>query len=83
MVPKPDTFKPLKGKWCYALKYNAEGEITRYKARYVAKSFTQKYGIDFNETYSATTKLSTIRILLAFAAQNNVKLYQLDVKTAY
>ena len=83
IVPKPDNIEPLSGKWVFALKYNAEGEITRYKARYVARGYAQKHGVDFNETYSPTTKLSTVRILLNFAAQYNVKLFQLDVKTAY
>ena len=66
----------------YALKYGPKGEISRFKGRFVAKSFKQNEGRDFHKTYSPTTKMSTIRVFLGIAIQNRYELRQLDIKTA-
>jgi len=57
--------------------------VLKYKARFVAKGYRQVYGRDYNETFSPTAKLSTIRMIVAIAAQYDANLHQLDVKTAY
>ena len=79
----PNGTKPLKGKWHFAVKYNADGTVNKYKARFVAKGFSQKEGVDYNETYSPTARLTTIRVLLNLAAQYEVCPKQLDIKTAF
>ena len=71
------------GKWHFALKRNSKGEIIRHKARYVARGFKQKRGVDYDQTYSPTVKMITLRVLLSSAVQNEMKLKQLDIKTAY
>jgi hypothetical protein len=73
----------VKGKWCYAIKRDSEGNITRHKARYVAKGYSQVKGKDFEETYSPTVKMTTLRTLIAFAAQQDQHIKQMDIKTAY
>ncbi|KAH9770959.1 hypothetical protein KPL71_012540 [Citrus sinensis] len=55
----------------------------RYKARLAAKGFTQKHGVDFNEVFSLVVKYSSIRVLLAITAFNDLELDQMDVKTAF
>ena len=75
--------KPIGSRWHFALKYGPNGEISRFKARFVAKGFSQVGGRDFHETYSPTAKMSTIRIVLSLAVQNRYQLRQLDIKTAY
>ena len=57
--------------------------MSKYKARFVARGFTQRHGDDYTDTFSPTTKLSTIRILLSIAANRNMRLKQLDIKSAY
>ena len=66
----------------FALKYGPNGETSRFRARFVAKSFEQIEGKDFHKTYSPTIKMSTIKIFLGIAIQNRYELRQLDIKTA-
>ena len=51
-------------KWVYKIKYKSDGTLDKYKARLVTKGFFQCQGIDY-ETFAATTKMSTIRLVLA------------------
>ena len=55
----------------------------RNKARLVAKGFSQVEGLDFEETFAPVARLEAIRILLAYASHHEIKLYQMDVKSAF
>ena len=57
--------------------------MDKYKARLVAKGFSQHEGIDYEETFAPTAKMSTIRLVLAIAAQFRWKFHQMDVKSAF
>jgi hypothetical protein len=57
--------------------------VIRNKARLVAQGYTQVEGQDFGETYAPVARLEAIRLLLAFAAHHDFKLYQMDVKSAF
>ncbi len=70
------------GKWVYAMKKNNDG-TDKYKARYVSKGFSQKKGVNYDETFSPTASMTSIRVLAQKAAQDNLIVHQMDVKTAY
>jgi hypothetical protein len=83
LVPFPVGKKVVSCKWVYALKQDLDGKIKRYKARLVARGYSQTYGIDYDETFTPVTKMSTVRTLISCAANFDWPLYQLDVKNAF
>jgi hypothetical protein len=79
----PPGKKPIGCKWVYKVKYKADGTLDKYKAQLVAKGFSQREGIDYEETFSPTTKMSTIQLVLAMVTQFGWKVHQMDVKSAF
>ena len=75
--------KPITAKWVFKIKRKADGSIERYKARLVARGFTQKYGIDFLDTFAPVARMASIRLLLAVACIMDYNLTQMDVDTAF
>ncbi|WP_264802584.1 reverse transcriptase domain-containing protein, partial [Bacillus sp. CN2] len=83
LVPPPPDCKPIGTKWVFKNKQGEDGHVVRNKARLVAKGYSQKEGIDYEETFAPVARLEAIRILLAFAASKGFKLFQMDVKSAF
>jgi hypothetical protein len=71
----PSGKKPIGCKWVYKVKYKADGTLDKYKARLVAKGFSQREGIDYEETFAPTMNMSTIHLVLAMAAQQGWKVH--------
>ena len=83
LVPRPPNKSIIGTRWVFRNKLDDSGNIVRNKARLVAQGYSQQEGIDYDETYAPVARLEAIRLLIAFAALKNFKLYQMDVKTAF
>jgi transposase InsO family protein len=89
---KMETFKladlppgraPIGCKWVLTVKRDEAGRVVRFKARLVARGFTQTAGVDYKETFASVVKFSSIRMIFALAAQLDLTVYQVDIKTAF
>ncbi|GFY09868.1 retrovirus-related Pol polyprotein from transposon TNT 1-94 [Trichonephila clavipes] len=79
----PSDRKAIGNRWVFKIKQNADGTVQRFKSRLVAKVFSQKFGVDFSETFCPVVWWDTIRTVLSIAAARKLKLGQFDVKTAF
>nr|GEW85168.1 retrovirus-related Pol polyprotein from transposon TNT 1-94 [Tanacetum cinerariifolium] len=70
-------------KWIFKLKQDEFGGVLKNKARLVAKGYHQEVGIDFEEYFAPVARIEAIRIFVANAANKNMKIYQMDVKTTF
>ena len=83
LVKLPRGRKAIGCKWVFKVKHDGDGEVERFKGRLVAKGYSQKYGIDYDETFSPVVRFSSIRTLLALAVQKGMLIHQMDVVTAF
>ena len=83
VIELPDGQKAIGSKWVYKKKYNADGTLEQYKARVVAKGFNQWPGQDYFETFASTMRQATVRIVLALAAIEDMKLWSVDITYAF
>jgi hypothetical protein len=83
LIELPEGATTVKGKWVFKLKLDKNGGIACYKARWVARGFTQIVGIDHDETYAAVAKPVSIRMLMAIVAHYNLECKQYDITTAF
>ena len=79
----PHGRKTIGCKWIFRKKLRIYGTIEKFKVRLVAKGFKQKEGVDFFDTYSPITRITTIRMLIALASIFKLELHQMDVKTTF
>jgi hypothetical protein len=75
IVPRPKRKYVVCSKWLYKIKHDAGGIIEKYKARFVAHGFSQKEGIDYEETFSPVARYTSIRTIIALAANMKWKLH--------
>jgi hypothetical protein len=75
--------KPIVTKWVWKNKEGEKGEVVRNKTRLVAQGYSQKEGIDYEETFAPVPHLEAIRILLAFSMAKEFKLHQMHVNSAF
>ncbi|KAG5544018.1 hypothetical protein RHGRI_016690 [Rhododendron griersonianum] len=83
LVPRPTHTNVIGTKWIFKNKKDSEGIVVRNKARLVAQGYTQIEGIDFEETFAPVARLESIRLLFGIASHLNIKLSQMDVKSAF
>ena len=82
LVPLLEGKQIIGSKWVYAIKTDKNGN-DHFKARFVAKGYSQVEGVDYQETFSPTARMNSIRVISQIAVQNDLEIHQMDVKAAY
>jgi hypothetical protein len=83
IVPKPKSKDVVSSKWLFKIKHVVDGSIEKHKARLVAHGFSQKKGIDYEETFAPIARYTSIKTIIALAAKMKWKLHQMDIKTTF
>lgn len=82
IVP-PKSANIVTSKWVFKVKMNIDGTLDKFKARLVARGFSQVYGVDYQETFAPTVKFDTLRLFLALVAAEDLECHQVDVNNAF
>ena len=83
IVPSTEDKYVVTSKWLYKIKNAIDGRIDKYKARFVARGFSQKEDIDYEETFAPTTRYTTIHLSASLASSMGWNIHQMDVKTTF
>ena len=83
LVSRPENKNVIGTKWVFRNKINENGQVIRNKAKLVCKGYAQVEGVDFEETFAPVSRLEAIRMFLAFSSHKKLKVYQMDVKSAF
>jgi hypothetical protein len=83
IVPKPKNKDVVSSKWLYKIKHVSYGSIEKHKARFVARGFSQKEGIDYEETFAPVARYTSIRTIITLATKVKWKLHHMDVKKTF
>ena len=83
LVDPPKGIKPTGCKWIFKKKKGMEGNVITYKSRLVAKSYRQRQGIDYDETFSPLAIVKSKIILLAIATRYDYEIWQRDLKMTF
>ncbi len=77
LVQLPEGRRPVGSKWVFKVKRNADGSIERCKAGLIAQGYSQKEGLDYDETFSPVVRSEPVRSVIALASKNGLKLHQM------
>jgi hypothetical protein len=80
LVPRPVDSNAITSKWIIKHKFNSDGALKWYKDRWVLHGFTQRPGVDYDETFSLMVKPATVCMVLSLAVSRSWPVHQLDVK---
>eukprot|EP00253_Pinus_taeda_P027677 PITA_27677 len=83
IFPRPSDNSVVTSKWIYKIKHVVDGSIDKYKAIFVARVFSQKGGIDYEETFVPNARYTTIRSLVLLATIMGCNIHQMDMKTTF
>ena len=83
LVIPPKDCKVINSKWVFKCKMGQHGQVECYKARLVAQGYSQRPGIDYDETFAPVVRFESVRSVIAIAVHGNMKLHQMDVKTTF
>jgi hypothetical protein len=83
VVPRSEGKKVVGSKWIYKVKHATDGCMDKYKARFMEKGFSQREGVDYEETFTSIARYSSIKIVISLAIEMGWRVHQMDVKIAF
>jgi hypothetical protein len=83
LVDLPTDRVVVNNMWIYKVKSDTAGDVSRFKARFVAKLCSQRVGLDYTESFSPVIRMASLRLFLAIAAARDLELCQLDIDMAF
>ena len=83
VVPRPKDKSVVSSKWIFKTKHSTDGSIEKFKEIFAAQGFSQKEGIDYEETFAPVARYISIRTILSLETKMKWKLHQMDVKTTF
>lgn len=83
LVDLPKGEQPIGCKWVFAVNRDKDGNVDCFKSRLVAKGCSQRWGINYTETFSPVARYSKIRLVIALAVEHGMYIHQMDVSSAY
>jgi hypothetical protein len=83
VVPTLEGKRVVGFRWLYKVKHVADGSVEKYKACFMAKGFSQKEGVDYEETFAPVARYSSIRAVISLATKMGWRVHQMDVKTTF
>ena len=83
IVSRPEGKSIVTSKWIFKIKHSTDRSIEKYKARIMARGFSQREGVDYDETFAHVAHFTTIRTIIALASAMRWRLYQMDAKIAF
>jgi hypothetical protein len=83
IVPRPEEKSIVSSRWLYKIKHAADGSIEKFKARFVARGFSQKERVDYEEMFSPVARYASIRAVISIASIMRWRIHQMDVKTTF
>ena len=75
VVPRPQGKSVVTSKWIYKVKFLTDGSVEKCKVRFVARGFSQKEGIDYDETFTPVARYNSIRVIISLASVLGWKLH--------
>jgi hypothetical protein len=83
LTPFPSNRNPINLKWVFKNKINVDATIDKYKARLVARCYSQVQKVGYRETFFPVVKLNSIKVFITLTTQHNIEMQKLDVKTTF
>lgn len=83
LVDKPKSANVIGCRWVFVIKRKPDGSVEKYKASFVARGCSQKYNVDYQETFSPVVRHSTIRTILSLAVEHDLLIHHVDIVAAY
>ena len=82
-VQRPVGKPVVTSRWLFKIKHAPDSSVEKYKARFVARRFSRKKGVDYEETSPLVARDSSIRVVISIASELGWRIHQMDVKTTF